>query len=519
MNRALCDSCQNLVPTEPEQRDGKVFLVKDCPSCGRTETLISGDAERYMSKRDLDSGYDYTACMLNCLECKHRQQPSFIFVDITNRCNLNCPICINNTPSMGFVFEPPMEYFEKMFEQLSLYDPPPAVQLFGGEPTMRDDLFDIIELSRSHGLPTRVVTNGLKLADEDYCRRLVRSGATILIAYDGSNPETYRRLRGNEASLGLKQKALDNVRRIGGAKVALMTCVAKGFNVEEIPQMLRFCHERRDHVRGVYFMPLAHTWEPSRFDLEPDRITPEDIESAVDASFPHVRSEFVPAGSFCDIPLLMDYLNVKPPPFRGAHPNCESMYLLVSDGTKYVPLDSYLRGSLPDLIREFCAVEERLARRDKAMESSLWGRLLGKLHLKKRYCAARAMLSVVGAVRRRAQLGKVLKGRGAGKIWHGAGAISGLVFGRKTRTVLQRHTNIHEMLQIIVLPFEDRFTLETDRLERCPNAFAFLDPVQGQVRTIPVCAWGRHKRTVLRSITDHYAGAASAGTEAVQSTG
>jgi uncharacterized radical SAM superfamily Fe-S cluster-containing enzyme len=85
-----------------------------------------------------------------------------VFLDVTNRCNSNCPICINNTPSMGFLFEPPLEYFENVFQQLSRYDPKPVVQLFGGEPTVRRDLFEIIRLARSAGLRPRVVTNGLK---------------------------------------------------------------------------------------------------------------------------------------------------------------------------------------------------------------------------------------------------------------------------------------------------------------------------------------------------------------------
>ena len=72
------------------------------------------------------------------------------------------------------------------------------------------------------------------------------------------------------------------------------------------------------------------------------------------------------------------------------------------------------------------------------------------------------------------------------------------------------------MLQLIVLPFEDRSTLETDRLERCPNAFAFWDPETDRVRTIPVCAWSQHKNAVLQRITAHYSHAAplTAGAEA-----
>jgi uncharacterized radical SAM superfamily Fe-S cluster-containing enzyme len=65
---------------------------------------------------------------------------------------------------------------------------------------------------------------------------------------------------------------------------------------------------------------------------------------------------------------------------------------------------------------------------------------------------------------------------------------------------------VQESFQIIILPFEDPSTLETERLERCPNAFAFFDPRDGRVKSVPVCAWGRHKTAVLRAISEHYAG-------------
>ena len=115
MNRSFCNTCDKLVTATHEERDGRVFLVKDCPDCGPTETLISCDAERYFTKRSLDGEHEEPAgCMLKCIDCERKNQPSFVFVDITNRCNSNCPICINNTPSMGFLFEPPIEYFERM---------------------------------------------------------------------------------------------------------------------------------------------------------------------------------------------------------------------------------------------------------------------------------------------------------------------------------------------------------------------------------------------------------------------
>ena len=93
-------------------------------------------------------------------------QAAMVFVDLTNRCNMNCPICVANVPWMGFDYYPPLAYFQKVFKGLAAWDPPPVIHLFGGEPTMRDDLLEIIDYAHGLGLRVHLVTNGLKLADK-----------------------------------------------------------------------------------------------------------------------------------------------------------------------------------------------------------------------------------------------------------------------------------------------------------------------------------------------------------------
>jgi hypothetical protein len=512
---AYCGKCGKLAPASPLTRDNLILLVKKCPSCGPTESLISGDAARYEAKRSLDLGHDYKGCALDCTHCRRGKQPNMIFLDVTNRCNLNCPICINNTPSMGFLFEPPMEYFDRIFKHFSQANPKPAVQLFGGEPTVRRDLFEIIQLSRSYGLPTRVVTNGLKLADEDYCRKLIASRATILIAYDNDNPTTYGILRGSEKALELKQRALENIRRIGSAKVALMSLVAKGFNDQDLPKLFQFCHEMREQVRGIYFMPLAHNWSPDRLDLEAERITSEDVESLVARIWPKESVDFIPAGFFGQLRVLSKYLHLKPMPFAGAHPNCESMYLLVSDGRQYIPLNHYLRVSAVTLGRDLLDAERRMAAREEALQTRAFGRILAALRLRNAWLASSAAVAMGRVFLRHLRVGRLLKGRGPVKLWHGAMVPLKLLFGSRSRSVLGRHTNIRHSLQLIVLPFEDRSTLETDRLERCPAGFAYVDPKDGRVRTISTCAWGIHKTAIMREIMAAYK-AAEAASEAAR---
>ncbi len=489
------------------ERDGRIYLTKDCPDCGVSETLISSDSARYHRKRDLDEGYDYRSCGLDCPDCKHDRPPRFAFVDVTNRCNMNCPICVDNVPGLGFEFDPPLEYFDNLFERLSRHEPRPTIALFGGEPTVREDLLDIIELSKAHGFRTRVLTNGLKLADEEYCRRLVETRVTILVAYDGANPDTYRRLRGNPRVVEAKQKAIDNLGKLlrpGRRKVILIMCVAKGMNDSEVAEYLRFCHERRDFLSGVHFMPLAHTWDKARFDFEPDRITTEDIEATVGAAFPGEAVEFIPAGFASEFTMLTRYVGAGALPFFGAHPNCESIYLLVSNGERYVPVEHFLNVPLSEFGRSLRAVEKRLVAREKAWGTSLFGRRLSRLHLKNVALRTLGIAGLLRTVFRHLRLGRLFKGRGPVKALHALGLAGALLLHRKSSNALRRHTNMQEVLQLVVLPFEDNNTLETERMERCPSAHAYYDPNADRVRYVPICAWRLHNDSVMREIGSYY---------------
>ncbi len=507
MNRSFCNSCGALVNARQEPREGQVFLVKDCPNCGATETLISADSDRYLTKRHLDGEHEEPAgCALNCLECRKKVQPSFIFLDITNRCNSNCPICINNTPSMGFLFEPPIEYFEKVFDYFAALEPRPTVQLFGGEPTVRKDLFDIIKMARDRKLRVRVVTNGLRLANEDYCRRLVESRATILLAYDGANTETYRVLRGTEKYLDMKLKALDNIAKHRGAKVGLMTCIAKGFNEDELPEMLKFCHERRDFVRGIYFLPLAQTWKAGR--VRPGAAAHDHRGPGGDAErlLPGRADRLRPgrchrrAGRHPEGPRTPRRRR-SPAPTRTARAStCSS-----PTARSTVPLARYLKGTLPEFIDALFAADARVKRRNERLQKGLWGRFLGAIGLRKSYVKLRTLMTVVGTAWHNVKVGRLLKGRGPGKLYHLLAGLGGMLVRVKSRRILEKHTTWQGMLQVIVLPFEDDSTLETERLERCPNSFAFYDPTVDQVNYVPTCAWSQHKVPVMRRITEFYA--------------
>ena len=506
MNKSFCLECKGLVPTDRVEREGKVYLVKHCEKCGDTEALISSDAERHFAKRKLDIDHDFGACPnVQCKTCKNHRQPRYAFVDVTNRCNLNCPMCVDGVQNHGFVFEPPLEHFKKIFDHLATFDFTPTIALFGGEPTVRKDLKEIIALSRSYGFPTRVLTNGLKLADEDYCRELVATHAHLLISYDGGNREAYAHLRGTDRAFDKKQQAIANIAKLKRGKISYVSCLSWGINHDRVQELFDFCHEQRDKLHGIYLMPLVSTWKPDDFEYMPERMTTEDVEQLVDDCFPDYQCNFVSLGTASEFTTVTKYFGRDAFPYYGTHPNCESLYILFSDGQKYWPIDHFLRTSFLRLIQAFVNLEKKFRGRETRWETNWIGRALGAIGLKGFALRTMGLARILCTFVRHVRSSRFVKGWGPMKLYHLAALFIERAFGRRSKDSRAAHMNILDTLRVIILPLEDDPIVETERLERCPSTHVTYNPKTEEFQYIPVCSWRLVNKAVLQEIAAAYA--------------
>jgi len=502
VNYGVCSTCRARVPAEHVIRDGQVFLKKNCPDCGPTEALVSSNAATWQRKREICQFDPDTppVCSLRCETCKRQHHPRMIFLDVTNRCNMNCPICIANIPSMGFEFNPPLSYFQRVLKGLSEMDPKPtAVNLFGGEPTVREDLFDIIEMGQRFGLDLRIVTNGLKLADEEYCRKLCAYRVPVLLALDGRDPEIYARLRRNPGAYSKKVAALENLKKHSRHKNTIMCCVARKINDRHMRDLIDFCHENRAYIKCMHLIPLTETWEEGEFETDITTTT-EDVEQIIDEAFPEARAEFFPMGPSESLRRSLDFFGTAPLRFGGVHPNCETATYLLSDGERYWPLSHYLRRSLEDIGREVVTrtrrIDGRLARLDPRKRFQKWrGRLV-------------VLRALGGLAISSLNFRRILKGNRPLALLR---IIGGALAGKEFKELLRKHSTVQGAMLMVVLPFEEYHSVESDRLQDCPSAFAYEDPDTGQVKTLPVCMWGLYRNEIQRSIMAKSQAAAVAG--------
>jgi hypothetical protein len=493
----LCNKCRKRVPAEYDFPNGQVWFRKSCPDCGKTESLISSDAAVWHAKHELWEGVKNKpdGCTLNCNRCKVNHNPAMLFLDVTNHCNMDCPICGFSLRGMGFDFNPPMDYFEKIFAFVGKMRPRPVVNLFGGEPTVRNDMFDIMKIAGKYEVETQVTTNGIRLADEDYCRKLCEANVRLRLSFDGRKREIYERLRNNGHAFDKKMKALENLKKYSRRKHTIIACAAKGINDQCLGDLFQFCHENRELVSDVGIIPLYESWEPGVFEVD-EHTTAEDVEKMVQAAVPGGGVDFIPAG-------MTHWLNVMRPFFRkrttsgflffaGVHPNCESITFLIPDNQSYRGINHYINKPLPKAAREFADLVKQIEPQLSQLNpKNFYQRLQGKI-----LCLKTVLPWLLRTINMRSVFGNNLIGGMLNSAWH--------LWKRHRAKQLTGRPAPVTYLRVAVLPFEEQHSIDSERLKSCKVGMPYEDVRTNRIEVIPHCLWYPYRNEILRTIADKY---------------
>ncbi len=336
---------------------GKVYIKKECPEHGPFQELYWSDYEQYVRAekfrydgQGLENPRTKTVngCPNDCGICpEHKSHTALAIIDVTNRCNLKCPVCFANAAAAGYVYEPTKEQVTGMLENLRANKPVPAtaLQFSGGEPTIRNDLFDLIRKAKELGFRhVEVNTNGVRLSQSvDYCRNLKAAGAsTIYLQFDGLTPEVYKFIRGIDL-LETKMKAIENLRQAGIKSVVLVVTLIKEVNDNQLGDIINFAVKNFDVVRCVNVQPVSLCGRLPQEQRNMMRITIPDFMRLVEKQTQgQIKvSDFYPVPTVVPISKAVGALQDKPYVEFTAHPHCGmATYLFVEKG-KIVPITRY----------------------------------------------------------------------------------------------------------------------------------------------------------------------------------
>ncbi len=120
--------------------------------------------------------------------------PKWIAWELTERCNLSCVHC-RCSADMYHKDSFTLKQSYKLIDEIAAFYNPVLV-LTGGEPLLREDVFDIAKYGTDKGLRMAMATNGI-LVDDKVCLDIKSSGIKIVsLSLDGKNAETHDNFRG-----------------------------------------------------------------------------------------------------------------------------------------------------------------------------------------------------------------------------------------------------------------------------------------------------------------------------------
>ena len=310
--KSLCPECGRPVDAEVYDEGGKVYIKKTCSVHGEFINTYWNDVETYDRVRDYEPSItsvenpsvdDISTCPSNCGLCsKHETSTVLGLIDVTNRCNLKCPVCFANAAASGRLFEPTQDEIRQMLKNLRSLKPhpTPAIQYAGGEPTVRKDIVELVKMAKDEGFThVQIATNGLKLAmKENLAKELKDAGLnTVYLAFDGVTPEPYINNRGRDL-LPYKLDAIENCRK-AGLGIVLVPTLIKGVNDHQVGDIIKFAFDHNENIYGVNFQPVSFAGRTPSDQVEKQRITiPDFIQIIEDQTDGDVKTtDFYPPSS------------------------------------------------------------------------------------------------------------------------------------------------------------------------------------------------------------------------------
>lgn len=484
---SLCPECGKRVKATVFERDGSVYMSKDCPEHGHFEDVYWSDAELYKKAETfakdgvgLLNPYDESLkgqnafFMLDGEKVELKSATALANLDLTNRCNMHCPICFANAMDQGFVYEPDIATIDKMLDALRNEEPIKctAIQFSGGEPTVSPYCVEAIRHAKEKKFAqVQIATNGIRFANEpEFLNQCREAGLnTIYLQFDGLNDDIYMRSRGRKM-MDVKLKVIENCRNMKKEtghcpSIVLVVTTVRGMNDQSIGDIMRFALDNLDVVRGVNFQPVAFTGRVDKEEVSEGRITITDVTRAVDEQTGWTnRNDWYPVPTVAGISNYASIILGQNKITFTAHPHCGmASYLFIDQNKKVTPLPEFLK------VDEFVkGLDDISAKAEKATFKKLTAlkvkKLLDNCLIEDKMPAGMTKTNLIEAL------------------------LS--IMSKKSKTALAKFS--WGMMYVGAMHFQDEHNYDVERVKRC--AIHYVTP---DCKVIPFCAYnsGAYLRT------------------------
>jgi 7,8-dihydro-6-hydroxymethylpterin dimethyltransferase len=471
------------------ERDGQVWMVKDCPIHGRYEDMMALDSkflawiEKNFPGRDIRAHNDEGLHNHGSSSIKHGRG-SVLTVDLTNRCNMMCDPCFMDANQVGFVHELSWEDVKEILGNALKIKPrrQMSVQFSGGEPTMSPYFIDAVRYARKLGYNSvQAATNGIEFAkSKEFCRHAFKAGLRYAyLQFDGvGNDANSHRQVGN--LFDVKLRAIENMHE-AGIEIILVTTLVNGVNNDQVGPIINFARENPKKIAFIAFQPVSFTGRDE--DITPERRLrqrytlshmAQDVKTQVGITEP--TRDWFPISLFGAFADFADLVHGPGSQWGmvscGCHPNCGvGTALMINKQTKeWAPVPQFL--NIPGLVKDIQKITD--AARGKWLSNFMLGLALLKNY--RPFQAPRSLALV--DVLKKFDKSFALTGEERVKKAYGASGPE-----RTYEDALKRRSDPWNFLFIAGMWFQDLFNYDFRRTEMC------IIPYATQQGEISFCAY------------------------------
>ncbi len=461
---SLCPECKRLIDALIYPEDDIVWMKKTCPQHGEFKEKYWESVEMYDRERKHATSPVITEnpnvdnlganCPFDCGLCaRHKSHTALANIVVTNRCDLCCWYCFFYAKENDPIYEPSLEQIRAMVKNLRDEKPVHcnAVQLTGGEPTLREDLVDIVKICKEGGIDhVQVNTDAINFAFKpELVKALRQAGSnTVYMSFDGVTPKT------NPKNHWEAPYAIENCRK-AGVGIVLVPTVIRGINDKELGKIVNFGLNHSDIIRGVNFQPVSLVGRMPQKLREKQRITIPKVIAELEEQSNGVitKDDFFSVPTVGPITEFIEGLTKKNMYKLSTHFACgAATYLIKGDDDKVVPLPQFV---------DVEGLMEYLAEKANALKAG-----------KSKYLVGVKVL---------AKLGSFIEKKKQPKGFDFTKLLLGALVRHDYRALGKIQ---HKSVLIGMMHFQDPYNYDVERVERCCIHYAMPDG-----RIIPFCTF------------------------------